>query len=284
MNLNEKKESLKNFSKIYDLVTLNRNISLIQINRLLKNLNLANEFFLIGKTFLNNPLLKKEIDKIYKNNFLKNEITLWIYPSSNEKYTSNFFDKLENIILSKFKNNDLFIPIGERAIEFANKNNFKTLTTFKNLDNQDEVLDQLSSFIDYGIKNNQFSNILFVIYSNKVSDFIAKVYPLNEFNFQTNSKNTNLEIINKNFNKFKFFPNYEEFISSQIKTYFNNVIHILFLESQFIVFKNKLIHENTLLNEIEERMKKLRTTILKIERELEIEELNLIKPKNRKVI
>lgn len=284
MNLNEKKESLKNFSKIYDLVTLNRNISLIQINRLLKNLNLANEFFLIGKTFLNNPLLKKEIDKIYKNNFLKNEITLWIYPSSNEKYTSNFFDKLENIILSKFKNNDLFIPIGERAIEFANKNNFKTLTTFKNLDNHDEVLDQLSSFIDYGIKNNQFSNILFVIYSNKVSDFIAKVYPLNEFNFQTNSKNTNLELINKNFNKFKFFPNYEEFISSQIKTYFNNVIHILFLESQFIVFKNKLIHENTLLNEIEERMKKLRTTILKIERELEIEELNLIKPKNRKVI
>ncbi|MDW2909338.1 hypothetical protein [Mesomycoplasma ovipneumoniae] len=93
---------------------------------------------------------------------------------------------------------------------------------------------------------------------------------------------TTQETIDKfkaNLDKVRFFPNFEEFYQTQIQTYFATSVQVLLLESQFIVYKNKLIHENTLLKEIEEKILRLKTTILKIERELEIEELNLIKSK-----
>lgn len=52
MNINEKKEKRDNFIKIYDLVSLNRNISLIQINLLLRTIRNVYEFFLIGQFLL----------------------------------------------------------------------------------------------------------------------------------------------------------------------------------------------------------------------------------------
>lgn len=54
MNINEIKEKRANFAKIYDLVSLNRNISLIKINLLLRTIRNVYEFFLIGQYFLVN--------------------------------------------------------------------------------------------------------------------------------------------------------------------------------------------------------------------------------------
>ncbi|CAT05032.1 Uncharacterised protein [Mesomycoplasma conjunctivae] len=289
MNLNEKKEKLVNFKKIYDLVTLNRNISLIQINQLLKNIKMAHEFFLIGQFFLNKYDDRRNKTQYFLSNLKQkltkqNKKTLWIYPSSDEKYTQNFFDQIEQIILDNWQEGDQIITIGSKANEFAKKHNFEHIEHYKDFKQLSETSKEIAAYINFSIKNNLLKAVKVAIYSNKVDNHIANIFPLNQFEFKLENNNTNLEKVVAAANDFKFFPNFDEFYQSQLEIYFSSACHILFLESQFIVYKNKLIHENSLLKEIEEKTQKLKTTILKIERELEIEELNLIKPKSRGVI
>ncbi|AHH45221.1 MSC_0622 family F1-like ATPase gamma subunit [Mesomycoplasma bovoculi] len=286
MNLNEKKEKLINLAKINELVTLNRNISLIEINQLLKTIRERYDFFLIGQLFLNqsnqdnlSSIVSQAIKKITK----KSNKTLWVYPSSEEKYTQNFFEQIEKTLSSKFKKGDQIITIGTRALNFAKKNGYEVVAEFAQEKNLFSVAQKIAHFIDFGIKDKQFQEVKFAIYSNKIHNFLATIYPLNQFNFNVDIPASHFEIVKNKVANFKFFPNYDEFWQAQLISYFAASAHILLLESQFIVYKNKLIHENSLLKEIEEKMQKLKTTILKIERELEIEELNLIKPKAKRI-
>ncbi|VEU62099.1 Uncharacterised protein [Mesomycoplasma dispar] len=287
MNINEKKEKRANFVKIYDLVSLNRNISLIQINLLLRTIRNVYEFFLIGQYFLTKFSSQRSISSkltlITRKALTRQNINLWIYPSSNEKYTQNFFDQIEHKILENYTEKDFIIPLGVRAIEFAKKKNMKIIQSFEDLSNSFENSNKIAQIIEHGIKNRQFSSVKMAVYSNKIPNFIATIFPLNQFEFKMETSQEALEIIENNLEKVRFFPNFEEFYQTQIHTYFASSVQVLLLESQFIVYKNKLIHENTLLKEIEEKIHHLKTTILKIERELEIEELNLIKRKPKGV-
>ncbi|MBG0730856.1 MSC_0622 family F1-like ATPase gamma subunit [Mycoplasma sp. 'Moose RK'] len=287
MNINEKKEKRANFIKIYDLVSLNRNISLIQINLLLKTIRNVYEFFLVGQYFLEKftpqRSLMSKMSFVTQKTLAKESSCLWIYPSSNEKYTQNFFDQIEKKILENFSENDFIIPLGARAIAFANSRNLQSLTSFENLDNSFENSLKISQIIEYGLKTRQFSSVKMAVYSTKIPNFIATIFPLNQFEFRMETNQQVLEKIKENSEKVRFFPSFDEFYQAQLSTYFASAVQVLLLESQFIVYKNKLIHENTLLKEIEEKIHRLKTTILKIERELEIEELNLIKPRPKGV-
>lgn len=287
MNINEIKEKRANFAKIYDLVSLNRNISLIKINLLLRTIRNVYEFFLIGQYFLVNfsyqRSLSTKLSLVTRKALIRQNVSLWIYPSSDEKYTQNFFEQIEAKILENYKEKDFIITLGDRALNFANKNKMQILESFQNLDNTFKNSTKIGEIINYGIKNRQFSTVKMAVYSNKITDFIATIFPLNHFEFKMETNQEVLEKIEKNLERVRFFPNFEEFYQSQILSYFVTSVQILLLESQFIVYKNKLIHENTLLKEIEEKMRHLRTSILKIERELEIEELNVIKRKPKGV-
>ncbi|MHA0298357.1 MSC_0622 family F1-like ATPase gamma subunit [Mesomycoplasma ovipneumoniae] len=283
MNINEKKEKRDNFIKIYDLVSLNRNISLIQINLLLRTIRNVYEFFLIGQfllaQFSPQRSFSAKLSLLTKKAFARQNINLWIYPSSNEKYTQNFFDQIEAKILENYTEKDFIVPLGVRAINFAKKNDMKIITSFENLDNSFENSVKIGQVIEYGLKTRQFSSVKMAVYSNKIPNFIATIFPLNQFEFKMETTQETIDKFKANLDKVRFFPNFEEFYQTQIQTYFATSVQVLLLESQFIVYKNKLIHENTLLKEIEEKILRLKTTILKIERELEIEELNLIKSK-----
>lgn len=286
MNINEKREKRANFVKIYDLVSLNRSISLIKISLLLRTIKNVYEFFLTGQYFLTKFRPQRSITKLTlltKQTLSKQNINLWIYPSSSEKYTQNFFDQIEAKIFENWNEKDFIIPLGERAINFAKQKNMEILASFENLDNIFSNSEKIGEIIQYGIKNRQFSSVKMAVYSNKIPNYIATIFPLNQFEFKIEASQTTLKEIEKNLEKIRFFPNFEEFYQSQILSYFVSSVQILLLESQFIVYKNKLIHENTLLKEIEEKIHQLKTSILKIERELEIEELNVIKRKPKGV-
>ncbi|AJQ45491.1 hypothetical protein JM47_02845 [Ureaplasma diversum] len=288
MNLKTKKEKLENYIKLNDIVNLNWSISLIEINRLMNKTNkaslhvdlnsrLINVLSTLGIEIANLHAVNKHwFSKKSKKRPLK---TLWIYPTSDEKYTTAFFTAVEEEILASIQPQDEMVCIGKKAIAFALKNNIKTLVSYENELDINQIAIQLSTVLGKHIKDFGYDNVYFMVKNQGQKDLKTVIFPVDKNNIQLPDNDLIKTEHLKNeklFTKALFYPSVKVFSKNMLVNYFYTSINLLLLESLFIVYKNKLINENKTLKELEEKIKYNKREILKIKRELEIEEMNLI--------
>lgn len=277
MNLKAKKEKNDNYEKIYKIINLNRNLSLIEIHTLMRNLKTSYKNFKISKKIIDS--VQEKMDKNFyfnKPTNLSENKTLWIYPNFPEKYTNNFYKEMENKILKEKQSDDFIITIGEKALTFAHENKINIIAHFKEQDDFNLILEQIVNIICFYLEKQIINKINFAIHSIKIKDFVANIYPLNNFDFNLDFSDQETESILESIQNFCYFPDMNIFLINQMKTYFFDVIKLLLLESRFIIYKNKLINENKLLKEVELKIFELKKNIIKTKREMDIEEMNLI--------
>ncbi|MCV3754102.1 MSC_0622 family F1-like ATPase gamma subunit [Ureaplasma zalophigenitalium] len=272
MNLKKKKELVDNFLKLNDIVSLNRSLSLITIQQLIKKIKKQENTLIAYMSFLD-QLQKNESEQINEQK------TLYIYYAANEKFTSNFYNAIEDHLLNHFlKDKDLLISLGKRAFDFSQES---LLTT--PVHHYDDPLDfkkiplESALLIARYLKEKRVNRVVFLIRSNKTNNINTVLYPLNEFDFQLsleeNDKMLYQELNNQNF---RFYETASDFNENALIGFLSSALYTLLLESSFIVYKNKLIHENKILKDLEVRIKRAKMSLNRSVREQEIQELNLI--------
>jgi hypothetical protein len=185
-------------------------------------------------------LLKKLINKFYKNNNYYSEFIGYYYNENNYDYLT--YLKLLNIkienVEDKYKyylGNKIMITQDELSFDF-----FKNIVTQDNNFNEDVIRTLLNNFTLYPIINNkknidiQYKKILF--YSNK---FINNINKLNMSNITSKTKNLYLLFIdflnNIKRNNVKYFTNIKIY-----KNYlFFNILKILLFNDNFLNIEHK---------------------------------------------
>ncbi|MCV3733987.1 hypothetical protein OF375_00060 [Ureaplasma miroungigenitalium] len=272
MNLKKKKEIVDNFIKLNDIVSLNRSLSLITIQQLMKKIKKQEKALIAHMSFLNQLSRKpKRIDNQPK--------TLYIYYAVNEKFTTGFYDNIEKYLQDHFsRQHDLLITIGEHAKHFS-ETVLSTNPDFHYLDVLDlnSIARELAWLSQRNLKAQRVNQIVFLIRSNKTPAINTVLYPLEDFNFQLSlDENEKSFFRTLNQQQFQFFESAKEFEDNALISFLTHALRTLLLESSFIVYKNKLIHENKILKDLEVRIKRAKMSLNRSMREQEIQELNLI--------
>ncbi|TNK95081.1 hypothetical protein C4M95_04195, partial [Mycoplasmopsis pullorum] len=203
--------------------------------------------------------------------------TIWIYVTEEEKYSTNSYLKYEKNLIKNIKKNDLIIPIGQRAINFATQNKYKIL--FSHSENQiDYLVHILPEFLLEFIEQNGFFNINFVINSSKTKQSFLSVLPLSKMDFNLNVRHLEMEK-EMNIKRMNIYPNLNKFINSELNSYLTYMVFTLLNESALINEKYKLVAQNQKIHDLEKKYKQMHLSMLRGKRELEVEQLSLLSSK-----
>lgn len=290
MHIKKIKTKLNSFSKLMKIVESNKNITLINILKLSKQISFYYERALsskriieslLGSNIVNNPILNGEttfnIFNIKKSNKFSISKTIWIYVTEEEKYSTNSYLKYEKNLIKNIKKNDLIIPIGQRAINFATQNKYKIL--FSHSENQiDYLVHILPEFLLEFIEQNGFFNINFVINSSKTKQSFLSVLPLSKMDFNLNVRHLEMEK-EMNIKRMNIYPNLNKFINSELNSYLTYMVFTLLNESALINEKYKLVAQNQKIHDLEKKYKQKHLSMLRGKRELEVEQLSLLSSK-----
>ncbi|TNK82968.1 hypothetical protein C4M96_01705 [Mycoplasmopsis pullorum] len=290
MHIKKIKTKLNSFSKLMKIVESNKNITLINILKLSKQISFYYERALtskriieslLGSNIVNNPILNGEttfnIFNIKKSNKFSISKTIWIYVTEEEKYSTNSYLKYEKNLIKNIKKNDLIIPIGQRAINFATQNKYKIL--FSHSENQiDYLVHILPEFLLKFIEQNGFFNINFVINSSKTKQSFLSVLPLSKMDFNLNVRHLEMEK-EMNIKRMNIYPNLNKFINSELNSYLTYMVFTLLNESALINEKYKLVAQNQKIHDLEKKYKQMHLSMLRGKRELEVEQLSLLSSK-----
>ncbi|UVD81657.1 hypothetical protein NV226_02950 [Mycoplasma iguanae] len=279
MNLQKKVNKLTNFEKLHKIVDINRSISMIEIQSLVNKIKDKFEDFYFIKNLIDAIVDKYKIQPwLYKkdNLFKKSKSTLWIYISEEQKYVKAFYENIEENIKTKAKSGDKIIAIGKQAYEFAKNQNLEILfhledTKDWNYENSQKIITLMKNLIQH----QEIKTVYFMLHSSRVKNFTATIFPMNQFYFDYDKENKFYKNVLKEIEEYTIFPNLETFTENLCNLYLEKVLDILILESSFVIMKNKLINENQILKDVEEKIKIFKREILKIKREMEIEEINI---------
>ncbi|APJ38368.1 MSC_0622 family F1-like ATPase gamma subunit [Mycoplasmopsis pullorum] len=290
MHIKKIKTKLNSFSKLMKIVESNKNITLINILKLSKQISFYYERALsskriieslLGSNIVNNPILNGEttfnIFNIKKSNKFSISKTIWIYVTEEEKYSTNSYLKYEKNLIKNIKKNDLIIPIGQRAINFATQNKYKIL--FSHSENQiDYLVHILPEFLLEFMEQNGFFNINFVINSSKTKQSFLSVLPLSKMDFNLNVRHLEMEK-EMNIKRMNIYPNLNKFINSELNSYLTYMVFTLLNESALINEKYKLVAQNQKIHDLEKKYKQMHLSMLRGKRELEVEQLSLLSSK-----
>ena len=291
MDIKKIKLQLKNFTGIKKIVSLKRNISMIQINQLIKKMHFFVRNVLLSKNLIqliverNNIeslLWKNESDRVQLNSKKFLEKTLWIYLTIIQKYTKTFYDRTNETILKLHKKQDAYICLGKEAKQFINDHQFHLLESFDDFNNP-HTSAKLSRILKYHVLNDGCTNVKFVLNTNKVDDYVVNVFPIKNFDFRFDSEKISKEINELSLDTFKIYPNINEFLEAMITNYFENIVDTMITEASFINYKNKLIEENRQLKQLDELIYKSKLNLIKTLREKEIEEIVMITDGNKRI-
>ncbi|MCV3743321.1 hypothetical protein OF377_00260 [Ureaplasma sp. ES3154-GEN] len=272
MNLKKKKELLINYVKLNDIVSLNRSLSLIAIQQLMKKINKQENNIMTHMSLLN-QVYDKDTNQIVEPK------TLYIYYEANEKFTSDFYNTIKDYLSTHFeKKKDALITIGSRAKDFAEHQLQQTpVLSFPDKADFKEIATQSGLLANLLLTRQTINRVVFLVRSNKINDLQAVMFPVDEFSFTFSlSEDKISKWTNFNNQGFKFYDNVTNFKDNALVSYFQTTCYLLLLESSFIVFKNKLINENKILKDLEIRIKKAKMSLNRAVREAEIQEINLI--------
>lgn len=273
------------------IVESKKNITLIDILKLSKRISIYYERAIQSKDIVQTLLEDHNVDsplldfsalvseKSFFNKFKKvaAKKTIWVYVTEEEKYSTNSYFKHEKSLQEFFKEGDLMIAIGARAINFATQNGYPIL--FKSETNDlDRLANTLPALIESYYQNYGFHNLRFVLNSSKVKNSYLDVLPMESLNFNLNVKNLDLEAT-IDIKKMNIYPDIKEFIETEMIAYLTYIFYTLLNESALIYLKYKLVAQNQKINDLEKKFKQTKLYMLRGKRELEIEELSLLSKK-----
>ncbi|TPI02278.1 MSC_0622 family F1-like ATPase gamma subunit [Mycoplasma struthionis] len=285
MNIKDLVTKKQSLEKIVKIVESDKNITLISILKLSKQIN----FFL--ERALHSQMLISTLDKKYEienellyseNSLYRNEIKsipkLWIYITEEEKFETNSYIRHEKLLKSDYNNkNDVIIAIGKRAISFAEEMKFNIIYQYEQ-NNVDVLSKVLPEFIIAYLLKNGFHNVRFIINSSKIKKLYLNVLPINEFELNLENKYQNLETLT-NINKLKIFPDVSSFIDSEIYSFLTYITLTLLSESALINQKYTLVAQNKTINDLDDRILFLNKKVIQAKRELEVEQISILSKK-----
>ncbi|WP_416737914.1 MSC_0622 family F1-like ATPase gamma subunit [Mycoplasmopsis meleagridis] len=283
MNKKTAKSRYNSLLKIHKIVESNKNITLINLLKLSKEigfyLDRANySKFIIEEINKKFAIDESSLDKSGSLISIRNLKTLWIYVTEEEKYSTNSYQKHERNLLSSIdKENDKLIAVGKRAIGFAQKNNIEILTKFEK--NDIAYLSNLLPKLVIGtFKTDEYENLNFVINSNKIKQKYIQLLPIRKNNFTLEHHKESV-IFKSSLTSHKIYQDLNAFIDSELENYLTFATWSLLTESALIYEKYKLVAQNSTLNDLDEKLRFQFRMILKAKREREIEEMSILSKK-----
>ncbi|VEU70202.1 MSC_0622 family F1-like ATPase gamma subunit [Mycoplasmopsis glycophila] len=292
MHVKKIKEKLVSLSKLMKIVESKKNITLIDILKLSKKISIYYERAIQTKHVIESILENHNVDSplLNSNKLLNNQFavlkklnnkhtnkTIWVYITEEEKYSTNSYFKQEKHLSSVFKEEDLIIAIGERAIRFAKSANYNIL--FSAQKNDVEILSTiLPSLIENYYQTYGFHDLKFILNSSKIKNNHLDVLPMKNLNFNLNVKSLKFEKA-IDVQKMKIYPDVKEFVEAELVGYLTYIFYTLLNESSLIYLKYKLVAQNQKINDLEKKYKQMNLHMLRGKRELEVEELSLLSKK-----
>ncbi|UUD37033.1 Uncharacterised protein [Mycoplasmopsis californica] len=299
MDFRKLESRLENLRKIETKVNNDKNILLIDImkqNKLLTNfvnnalISRNMILSLQSKYQIKSPLIVKDSfwNKIHFfkkiNNLLFKKRELWIYLTEDQKYATDSYSRYEdNILKNASRKNADFIAIGERAVKFCQAHHFNIIKSTSNKEKTPELAWKIMQIIKILFTEKNYDTVRFVINSNKNTNGYFVILPINEFNINQLAEN---QKVSQDFSieKFKIYPNIEEFLDNHISAFIENSISSLLVESSFYKSKVGLISTNKIINELSEEIAKINKKVIRTKRELEIEEIVLLTKNNERFL
>lgn len=293
MDLTRLVTKVENLKKINMKVNNDKNILLINMMKLNKNLSyyiqsavknknlidaVGNQYN-IKNMFVHKNTKSKFLNKI-KQIFVKQK-ELWIYTTEQQKYATDSYSRYERYILEKTKNKNVdFITIGDRAYNFCKQNKFNVIKDFPT-NTQSVLAFELSQIIKILYFEQNYRKVRFVLNTNKNFKGSFTILPTQEFDVYKLSSLTLIETNKLDIKDFKIFPNVENFIDNEANIFIENVVNSLLIESSFYTTKNALVTANKIIKDLDENIMKLSRQAMRVKRQNEIEEIIMLTSNNK---
>lgn len=296
MDLTRLVTKVENLKKINMKVNNDKNILLINMMKLNKNLSYYIQSAIKNKNLIDAVGNQYNIKNMFvhkntKSNFLNKikqifvkQKELWIYTTEQQKYATDSYSRYERYILEKTKNKNVdFITIGDRAYNFCKQNKFNVIKDFPT-NTQSILAFELSQIIKILYLEQNYRKVRFVLNTNKNFKGSFTILPTQEFDVYKLSSSTLIETNKLDIKDFKIFPNVETFIDNEANIFIENVVNSLLIESSFYTTKNALVTANKIIKDLDENIMKLSRQAMRVKRQNEIEEIIMLTSNNKNEI
>lgn len=293
MDLTRLVTKVENLKKINMKVNNDKNILLINMMKLNKNLSYYIQSAIKNKNLIDAVGNQYNIKNMFvhkntKSNFLNKikqifikQKELWIYTTEQQKYATDSYSRYERYILEKTKNKNVdFITIGDRAYNFCKQNKFNVIKDFPT-NTQSVLAFELSQIIKILYLEQNYRKVRFVLNTNKNFKGSFTILPTQEFDVYKLSSSTLIETNKLDIKDFKIFPNAETFIDNEANIFIENVVNSLLIESSFYTTKNALVTANKIIKDLDENIMKLSRQAMRVKRQNEIEEIIMLTSNNK---
>ena len=293
MDLTRLVTKVENLKKINMKVNNDKNILLINMMKLNKNLSYYIQSAIKNKNLIDTVGNQYNIKNMFvhkntKSNFLNKikqifvkQKELWIYTTEQQKYATDSYSRYERYILEKTKNKNVdFITIGDRAYNFCKQNKFNVIKDFPT-NTQSILAFELSQIIKILYLEQNYRKVRFVLNTNKNFKGSFTILPTQEFDVYKLSSSTLIETNKLDIKDFKIFPNVETFIDNEANIFIENVVNSLLIESSFYTTKNALVTANKIIKDLDENIMKLSRQAMRVKRQNEIEEIIMLTSNNK---
>ncbi|CAD7361090.1 MSC_0622 family F1-like ATPase gamma subunit [Metamycoplasma salivarium] len=293
MDLTRLVTKVENLKKINMKVNNDKNILLINMMKLNKNLSYYIQSAIKNKNLIDAVGNQYNIKNMFvhkntKSNFLNKikqifvkQKELWIYTTEQQKYATDSYSRYERYILEKTKNKNVdFITIGDRAYNFCKQNKFNVIKDFPT-NTQSILAFELSQIIKILYLEQNYRKVRFVLNTNKNFKGSFTILPTQEFDVYKLSSSTLIETNKLDIKDFKIFPNVETFIDNEANIFIENVVNSLLIESSFYTTKNALVTANKIIKDLDENIMKLSRQAMRVKRQNEIEEIIMLTSNNK---
>ena len=293
MDLTRLVTKVENLKKINMKVNNDKNILLINMMKLNKNLSYYIQSAIKNKNLIDAVGNQYNIKNMFvhkntKSNFLNKikqifikQKELWIYTTEQQKYATDSYSRYERYILEKTKNKNVdFITIGDRAYNFCKQNKFNVIKDFPT-NTQSILAFELSQIIKILYLEQNYRKVRFVLNTNKNFKGSFTILPTQEFDVYKLSSSTLIETNKLDIKDFKIFPNVETFIDNEANIFIENVVNSLLIESSFYTTKNALVTANKIIKNLDENIMKLSRQAMRVKRQNEIEEIIMLTSNNK---
>ncbi|GIZ05511.1 hypothetical protein MSATCC14277_0930 [Metamycoplasma salivarium] len=293
MDLTRLVTKVENLKKINMKVNNDKNILLINMMKLNKNLSYYIQSAVKNKNLIDAVGNQYNIKNMFvhkntKSNFLNKikqifvkQKELWIYTTEQQKYATDSYSRYERYILEKTKNKNVdFITIGDRAYNFCKQNKFNVIKDFPT-NTQSILAFELSQIIKILYLEQNYRKVRFVLNTNKNFKGSFTILPTQEFDVYKLSSSTLIETNKLDIKDFKIFPNVETFIDNEANIFIENVVNSLLIESSFYTTKNALVTANKIIKDLDENIMKLSRQAMRVKRQNEIEEIIMLTSNNK---
>lgn len=293
MDLTRLVTKVENLKKINMKVNNDKNILLINMMKLNKNLSYYIQSAIKNKNLIDAVGNQYNIKNMFvhkntKSNFLNKikqifvkQKELWIYTTEQQKYATDSYSRYERYILEKTKNKNVdFITIGDRAYNFCKQNKFNVIKDFPT-NTQSVLAFELSQIIKILYFEQNYRKVRFVLNTNKNFKGSFTILPTQEFDVYKLSSLTLIETNKLDIKDFKIFPNVENFIDNEANIFIENVVNSLLIESSFYTTKNALVTANKIIKDLDENIMKLSRQAMRVKCQNEIEEIIMLTSNNK---